>query len=175
MCVPVAAVLVVDETAGEIFVRPTIEQQKYYGQFVKNTDMTPAAINTAYAIPLDTTIVANGVTIVDNTKVKVATAGLYQFTASYQISSGSANAKNMWVWFSKNGTAVANTSFVITSDLNSGYSTASRTETFALDSDEYIELMLAVNNIDMKLDAVAATAFAPAAPAIILDVVQIQH
>jgi len=61
--IPVAAVLKVGASDGEIFVRPTIEQQRYYGDFNKTTDQSPAVINTAYALTFDNTRIANGVSI----------------------------------------------------------------------------------------------------------------
>ena len=61
--IPLAAVLIKNATDGVIFVRPTIEQQKYYGEFTKTTDQTPALTNTAYALTFDNTEIAEGISI----------------------------------------------------------------------------------------------------------------
>jgi hypothetical protein len=174
--IPVAAVLSVDATDGEIFVRPTIEQQKYYGEFTKTTDQTPAAINTAYALTFDNTEIANGVAIGTPASRIVATgSGLYQFDVAIQVTSGNTSAKNVWLWFRKNGTDVANSARIVTININNGYVPVSLAEFFSLAASDYIEIMFAADDINVTIDNVASTAFAPAAPAIVLAVSQVQQ
>jgi len=174
--VPLAAVLEVDATNGEIFVRPTIEQQQYYGQFLKTTDQTPAATNTAYAITFDSAAVANGISIgTPTSRIVVAESGLYNFAPTFQLSSGSSSTKNVWFWFRINGTDVASSSILVTSNINNGYTPAARSDFFSLDAGDYIELMWAADDTNVRLDAVASTAFAPGSPAVILAVTQVQQ
>ena len=174
--IPVAAVLVVSATDGVIFVRPTIEQQKYYGEFTKTTDQTPALTNTAYALTFDNTEIAEGVSIGSPaSRIVVAQSGLYQFDATIQISSSSSNAKTVWLWFRKNGTDIANTARLVTININNGYVPIALAEFFSLAANDYIELMFATNDTAIAVDNVAATAFAPAAPAVVLAVSQIQQ
>ena len=72
------------------FVRPTIEQQKYYGEFTKTARSTsPAAINTSYAVSWDNTEIANGVSIVSGSQLTVVQSGLYQFDVTLQLQSNS--------------------------------------------------------------------------------------
>ena len=73
--IPVAAVLASDAVNGEIFVRPTIEQQEYYGQFSKTTTVSPAATNTAYAVTWDNADISNGISIVSGTQLTVVDSG----------------------------------------------------------------------------------------------------
>lgn len=174
--IPVAAVLSVHATEGEIFVRPTIEQQQYYGEFTKTTDATPAAINTAYALTFDSTEIANGISIGTTTShIVVAQSGLYQFDATVQLTSGNSSAKNIWIWFRKNGTDVPNTARIVTMDINGGYIPASMAQFFSLAANDYIEIMYAASDTNVIIDNVAATAFAPAAPAVTLAVTQVQQ
>ena len=175
--IPVASVLSVSATAGEIFVRPTIEQQKYYGEFDVTIDQTPLVVNTAYPIEFDTTGVSNGVSI-DPTflsRVVVSVSGLYLFSPNFQVTSGNSSAKNIWFWYRKNGTDVPNSSSIVTTDINNGYTNVSRSDFFSLASGDYVELMWAASDVNVTLEAVAATAFAPASPACILDVTQVQQ
>jgi hypothetical protein len=174
--IPVAACIVSHATAGVIFVRPTIEQMQFYGIFTKTTDQSPAVINTEYLLTFDNTQISNGISIgVPTSRIVVPESGLYQFDATIQITSGSAAAKNIWVWFKKNGVAVANSARIVTSDLNNGYTPVALMEFFSLAANDYIEMAFAADNTNVTVDTVAATAFAPASPAIILAVTQIQQ
>jgi len=174
--IPVAAVLISNVTAGEIFVRPTIEQQKYYGEFTKTTDQTPAAVDTAYALTFDNTEKANGISIGSPTsRIVAAQSGLYQFNVTIQLTSSNSSDKDVWFWFRKNGTDVANSSKLITVSISGGYAPVALIESFSLEENDYIEVMFAAEDTAVTVDNVAATAFAPAAPAVVLSITQIQQ
>lgn len=174
--IPVAAVLIKSATDGVIFVRPTIEQQKYYGEFTKTSDQSPALTNTAYALTFDNTEVAEGISIGSPaSRIVVVQSGLYQFNATVQISSSNSNAKTVWLWFRKNGTDVANSARLVTININNGYTAVSMSEFFSLAANDRIEIMFATDDTAITVDNVAATAFAPAAPAVVLAVSQIQQ
>jgi len=174
--IPLAACITSDATTGVIFVRPTIQQMQYYGVFTKTTDQTPAVINTEYLLTFDSTQISNGVTIGGTTsQIIVPESGLYQFDATVQLTSGSSSSKNIWVWWKKNGTAIANSARLVTSDINNGYIPIALNETISLAANEYVELAFAADSTNVTVDSVAATAFAPAAPAVVLSVTQVQQ
>jgi hypothetical protein len=175
--IPLAACIISDATNGVLFVRPTIEQQEYYGVFSKTTDQTPAAINTAYALTFDSTPeISNGVTVgTPTSRIVVPESGLYQFDVTVQLTSGNSSAKNIWVWFRKNGTDVPNSARIVTSNVNNGYVPIALQDTISLAANEYVEIMFAASDTAVTVDNVASTAFAPAAPAAILQVVQMQQ
>ena len=175
--VPVAAVLQVGTTDGIIFVRPTIEQQKYYGEFTKTNSQTPAVINTAYALVLTNTEIANGVTLGSPLScVIVAQAGLYNVAVSVQITSTNSSQKSVWVWLRKNGTTdFPNSARVASITLNNGYLVVTLNEVASLLAGDFIEVMFAADNTNVSISTVAATAFAPAAPAVILAVTQTEQ
>ena len=174
--IPIAAVLISSATAGDIFVRPTIEQQKYYGEFTKTTDQTPAAVDTAYALTFDNTEKANGISIGSPTsRIVAAQSGLYQFNVTIQLTSSNSSDKDVWFWFRKNGTDVANSSRLITVSISGGYAPVALIESFSLEENDYIEVMFAAEDTAVTVDNVAATAFAPAAPAVVLSITQIQQ
>jgi hypothetical protein len=177
--IPVAAVLAVDATDGEIFVRPTVEQQQYYGEFTKTAASTaPASANTSYAISWDNTEIANGVSIVSSSQITVAESGLYQFDVTLQLSSGSSSDKVVRFWFKKNGTNIANTTRIITVNINNGFSPVSMVDFFSLAAGDYIELWWQSDstNVALVTDAAGGTApnDYPAAPAGIIAVTQTQ-
>ena len=173
--VVVAACLVSDATDGVIFVRPTITQMQYYGVFAKTVDTTPAATNTAYPITFDTTRLSNGVVIGGTaSQLIVPESGLYQFVATLQFISNSGVDKNIWVWYRKNGVDIANSARLLTVSVNGAYTPLSINEAISLNANEYVELVYASSNTDVRIDAVPATAFAPSAPAVVIEVNQVQ-
>ena len=174
-CIPVAAVLNVGATDGHIFVRPTIEQTKYYGVFSKTGTQSPAAINTEYLLTFNTTAISNGVTIgTPASRIVVPQSGLYQFDSTIQLTSSSSSQKNVWFWLKKNGSAIPNTSRIITSNINSGYAPLAFGENVSLAAGDYVEIAFAADSTAVSVSTVAATAFAPAAPAAVLTVTQVQ-
>lgn len=176
LSIPIAQVLVVSSTDGQIAVRPTIEQQLFYGQFAKTTDQSPLIINTATALTWTSALVSNGVSIGSPaSRIVVANAGLYKFSISLQLTSSSASVKNVWIWFRKNGVDVANSTLLTALDTSSVPRTPSRDLFFSLVAGDYVEIMFASDSLNMTVDAIPATAFAPAAPAALLSVNQEQQ
>ncbi|MCY1389100.1 hypothetical protein D9M71_38900 [compost metagenome] len=176
LSMPIAQVLSVNATTGRIAIRPTIEQQLFYGQFTKTTDQVPSAINTANAITWDSTTIANGVSIgVPSSRIVATNAGLYKFSASFQLTSSSASVKNVWFWFRKNGVDVASSSLITSIDSATAIRTPSRSQFFSMAAGDYIELFWASDSTAVTLDNIPATAFAPAAPAAQLSVNQEQQ
>jgi hypothetical protein len=175
--IPVAAVLHVSATVGIIFVRPIIEQQKYYGEFTKIDSQSPAAIDTAYPLTLTNTEIANGVSRgVTTSQVFVDQSGLYNISCSVQITSTSSSQKSVWVWPRLNGTTdYPNSARVATITLNNGYLVVTLNEMFSLTAGDFIEIMYASDSTNVSISTLAATAFAPVAPAVILTVNQVQQ
>lgn len=174
--IPVAACVTSHEAQGVIFVRPTIQQMQYYGIFAKTSNQSPLASNTAYVATFQDTELSNGVVIGSPaSRIVVPESGLYQFAATVQLSSGSSAAKNVWVWFRKNGVDFPNSARVVTSDINNGYIPIALNEFFSLAAGDYVEIAFASDSTNVTLQNVVATAFAPEAPAILLSVTQVQQ
>jgi hypothetical protein len=173
----VAAVGVSDSTSGDLIVRPLIEFNKHYGVFLKTSDASLAAANTAYAIEFDTEQIASGFNI-DGTyasRIVAANSGQYSFSVSIQLISGSASAKNVWLWFAKNGADISNTTIKTTLADNAQTKALSRSFPISMEESDYVEIKWAADDTNISLDAEAATAFAPAQPAVILTIDQIQQ
>lgn len=176
LSMPIAQVITVNASTGQIAVRPTIEQQLFYGSFAKTADQVPTAANTANAITWSSATIANGVSIgAPTSRIVVANAGLYKFSASFQLTSGSASVKNVWLWFRKNGVDVPSSAMITSMDSGTAIRTPSRSLFFSLLAGDYIELFWAADDVNVTLDNIPATAFAPAAPAALLTVNQEQQ
>ena len=175
--IPIAAVLQVGLTDGVIFVRPTIEQQKYYGEFTKTNSQTPLLANTAYPLLFTNTQTANGVYIGTTTsEIYVDQAGLYNVACSVQITSTNSSQKSVWVWLRLNGTTdFPNSARVASITLNNGYLVVTLNEVASLLAGDFIEIMYASDSTNVSIATVAATAFAPAAPAVILAMTQTEQ
>lgn len=176
LSIPIAQVLVVDAVVGQIAVRPTVEQQLFYGAFTRNTNQTAGAINTAQNIVFDTTEDSSGITIGSPaSRIVAASSGLYKFSASFRTTSTAIGATNVYFWFRKNGVDIARTGMVVSLAALGDIATTSRSLHVSMAAGDYVELMFAVTNINARLEAVAATAFSPAAPAVALTVDQVQQ
>jgi len=174
--IAVAAVIKVGTTDGIIFVRPTIMAQKYYGTFARTTNYAPAVANTAYAVPFDSTIIANGISIgTPTSRIVVVESGFYSVACTLQYSSSNSSAKVAYVWLRKNGTDVPQSSRLVSVDTNGGYRLGVVNESVSLLAGDYIEVMVAVTDTAATLAAVGATAFAPGSPAANLTLQQIQE
>ena len=195
--IPIAAVLISSATAGDIFVRPTIEQQKYYGEFTRLTDLSAPLSNSAYPVTLTNTEISGGVTLgatqgptldlnfvtqtygldaADLSQIKVPESGLYKFDVHYQLTSSNSSPKTARFWFRLNGSAdYTNSTALVSLDSNNSFVTVQQSELFSLNKDDYIQLMWSVSNTALSLSAAAATAYAPAAAAVLLSVTQVQQ
>jgi len=172
--IAIAAVLVVDATEGEIMVRTTVPIGLSYGSFDATVDQTIATINTATPVALQATLSSNGVTLSDSSRLNVVNAGFYQIDANIQIASGSSSAKTVYFWMRKNGTDVPATTRATTVDINSGFNTLALNYTISLELGDYIEIYWAADSTNVSLHALAASAFAPAAPSVLVKVSQLQ-
>jgi hypothetical protein len=172
--IPIAAVLRKDATEGEIFVRPTIEQGQYYGRFSRLTDQTAANADQGYAVQFDTIEISNGVVFngVSNTEIKVTDSGFYQFDISAQVTATS-NKGRVYFWLNKNGTPIPHTTR-LTTITNGDTFNVSTTIALSLNVNDYIEIMWSRSADGIFLDARDATAYAPSAAAVVLNVVQVQ-
>jgi hypothetical protein len=74
----------------------------------------------------------------------------------------------------KNGTDVTSTTRAVTSDINNGFTTVALNYTINLQAGDYLELYWAGDDTNLTLDALAASAFAPSSPSVLVKVSQLQ-
>lgn len=128
-------------------------------------DQTAAAINTAYALTY-TLSSSDGITSgTPASRLVFAEAGEYMVSFSAQISSTSSSTVNFWFWPRVNGTDLAGSTMKNALHQNGATLVVSRSAILNLSAGDYLEAMWAVDSANGFLDATAATAFAPAAPA----------
>jgi hypothetical protein len=176
--VPVAAVVRKNATTGRIMVRPTVEQKMLYATFSSTADQNPAQINTPYAVVFNSTDIARGFHAdgqipADYSKIYAEESGYFKFTASLSLTSTNSSAKAFYVWLRKNGVDVPRSAERQSVSGNGTYQMLTYIKTISLDKGDYIQIMYAVSDITISINAPDATAFCPAIPAATLVCVQV--
>jgi hypothetical protein len=147
----------------------------YYGAFEDTTTQTATLINTAYAVKLGVTDLSNAVTIANNTRIKIANAGIYniQFSLQLEKSGGSGNMIAD-IWLRKNGVNLQGTTgkVVLTGSANASPVVAAWNYVIAVSSNDSLELMWATSNDNVVIKATPATSPHPSIPSAILTVTQ---
>lgn len=145
------------------WVQVVLEDGNYSGGITSN--QTAAAADTPYALTY-TASVSNGITNgTPASRLVFAEGGEYMVSFSAQIASTSASTVNFWFWPRVNGTDVAGSTMKNALHQNGSVLVVSRSAIFNFSAGDYLEAMWAVDSTSGYLDASAATAFAPAAPA----------
>lgn len=138
-----------------------------------STDQTAASTNTAYALTF-TEDLAEGITNgTPASRLVVDEAGQYSVTYSMQMASTSASTVRMWFWIRINGTDVPKSAMENTLHQNGSTLVVTKSAILQLSAGDYIEVMWATNSTSGYLEAVAATAFAPATPSATISMVRL--
>jgi hypothetical protein len=147
----------------------------YYGAFQDTTTQTAASINTAYPVNLRVTDLSNGITISNNSKIKIANAGIYniQFSLQLEKTGGSGNMIAD-IWLRKNGVNIDGTTgkVVLTGSANASPIVAAWNYVVAVSSNDSLELMWSTSNDNVVIKAAPATSPHPSIPSSILTVTQ---
>ena len=155
-------------------VRQPEVQQLHYGAFFDTTDQTAALINTPYAVTFNSIDGVFGVRRGSPTsRIIVDNPGVYNFQFSIQIDKTSGGAGMIYIWARINGNDVADSMSRHRVKDNDAEDVLAWNFLLTLKGGDYFELMWAVDNTDILLEATAALAFGPATPSVILTVTQV--
>lgn len=163
---------------------PVVSRDGVYKQIIledghaylsRSTNVTAASANTAYAIQYDSPSDAVGISLdgTDATKIVFAEAGEYLLNFSAQMSTSTSSSVNFYFWARINGTDVPKSTMFNSLKQNSTTLVVSKSAIFEIEANDYLQAMWAVDDTTGILDATAATAFAPAAPATTLSIARI--
>lgn len=148
-----------------------LEDGQYAGGVT--TDQTAALANTAYALTYTPSVasgIANGTPA---SRLVFDETGEYMVSFSAQISSSSGTTVNFWFWPKVNGADVAGSTTKNALHNPGAVLVVSRSAIFDFNAGDYLEVMWAVDSTSGTLNASAATAFAPAAPASTVSITRI--
>ena len=143
-----------------------------YAQLIRTATQQAATANTAYGIAWDAMVFGDGITLdpTDNTKIVFSEDGKFILSFSAELKSNSGSTKSIWIWPRINGVDANGTTMKTTLHTNNQDIVISRTAIFEMQAGQYLQAMFAVDDVNIWIDAPAATAFAPSAPAATLSI-----
>ncbi len=146
-----------------------------YAIFSQDVDITAAAANTAYKVALDN-IASQGITLTGSplTEITFVEGGLYELAFAAQISSTSSSTTTFRFWPRINGSDVPGSTIVASLHNNDATTVVSRTSIFTVAAGTVLNVMWAVSRVQGYLHATPATAYAPVAPSITLNITRVQ-
>jgi hypothetical protein len=154
---------------------------RVYGEFYSNVTQTANAANTPTAITLNNTGISSDVSIVDNSNITIAKAGIYNMQFSLQLTNADNSSEHdLDVWLRKNGTNVPNTNTQYT--VVRGRSGADGKNVAALNlfldaaAGDVYQIIFAVTDTNVSVETIAelTTPYArPATPSAIVTVAPI--
>lgn len=145
----------------------------FYGSFYDTTNQNAAAINTPYAMRLNTTAESNQIAIISNSRITFKNRGSYNLQFSAQIDQSSGSTHKVFIWLRKNGVDVPQSASLVTVQGNNTELIAAWNFIVTVLAGDHAEIMWAVSDTTVILAAFAATAFCPAIPSVILTAVSI--
>lgn len=145
----------------------------YYGSFYDTTNQTAAAINTPYAMTFNNTAESNQIAVTNNSRITFKNRGTYNVQFSAQLDQTSGASHNIFIWFRRNGTDIANSASVVAIQGSSAELVAAWNFVITVLGGDYIEIMWAVSNTAVQIIAAPATAFCPAIPSVIATAIAI--
>ena len=144
------------------------------GSFYDTTTVVPAAINTAYAITFDTSVIENSIYRGATTsRIYVTNAGVYNFQFSAQLDNTSGGNHAIYIWFRVNGTDIPYSASQVRLQGNNGELLAAWNIFLTMAAGDYFELMYSVDDTSVRILAQAAASPVPAIPSVILTVNQV--
>jgi hypothetical protein len=139
------------------------------GLFYSTVDQTAAATSTGYPVEFENTYIGNGTSVVNDTRITVSAAGMYNFQVTMQVDHTNSSDVTVWTWINKSGADVPYGGQVQTIK---GSDTRALYWNFSIDmlADDYIEMMWAVDDTTAALYTEAATPPHPGVPSAIVAV-----
>lgn len=146
----------------------------WYGSAFDTTDQVAAAPNVGQAVTFNTSATLRGVTLSNSSRLNVQYAGDYNVQFSAQLMNPDSAECDVWFWFAKNGTAIADSAGRITvakkHGSTDGHALLAWNLYVTLMANQYIELYWQTQNVLTVLETVAGSGSAPQSPSAILTI-----
>jgi hypothetical protein len=150
-----------------------------YGGFSDSTDQT-GSISSGTVVTFNTVDVADGVTLVDNSKITVPAAGKYNLQFSIQFKNTDNAQHDATVWLRINGLDLANsaTQYTVVARKSAsifGYNVAALTFLLDLNAADYVQVVWLPTSTTVSIEHLPASVSPvyPAIPAIIASMIQV--
>jgi len=146
--------------------------QSYYGSFYSTQDQTNAGATSVNKMTYNVTDISNGVSIVSNSRITIANAGVYNIQFSAQLDKSDSGDDTVQIWLCKNGSNIANTNTEMTLVGNNGKHVAAWNFFVNAAAGDYFELCWHSSDTEVFINYIAAatTPTRPAIPSVILTV-----
>lgn len=150
----------------------------YYGTFLDLTNQTASA-NTATAMKFGTTQTADGISVVDGTKITFARDGVYNLQFSAMFTNPESADYEVSVWLDRNGAneAGSNTDLTVPSKhgANNGHAVASWNFFVSVVAGDYLRLMWStpITTVFIEHKTAQTSPARPTTPSVILTVNQV--
>ena len=145
----------------------------YYGSFFDTTTQTAAAVNTPYAMRLNTTAESNQIAVVSGSRITFKNRGTYNVQFSAQLDQTSGASHSIYIWFRKNGVDIPNSASTVAIQGTSAELVAAWNFVVTVLGGDYVQIMWAVSNTAVQIVAAPANAFSPAIPSVIATAVSV--
>jgi hypothetical protein len=142
-----------------------------YGAFQSTVDQTAALANTAYAMTLNTTDYANGVSVASSSRITVADSGIWNLQWSGQFENSDSQDHDARVWLKINGSVVVGSTgfFAVPSKHGSvnGHALVGWNYFVSLKASDYIELWWETDSTQVSIQTYAASGNYPSTASLI--------
>jgi hypothetical protein len=142
-----------------------------HGAFQSTVDQTAAVANTAYAMTLNTTDYANGVSVASSSRITVADSGIWNLQWSGQFENPDSQDHDVRVWLKINGSVVIGSTgfFAVPSKHGSvnGHALVGWNYFVSLNASDYIELWWETDSTMVSIQTYAASGSYPSTASLI--------
>jgi hypothetical protein len=146
----------------------TTAYRGYAGQFSDYTNQTTSDATISKVITFNTSDYSDGISVISSSRITYANAGIYSLEFDIEVENSGGTRSEFYVWLSKNGTTVANSTSVasvpaIQTSVN-GRSYVTATHLITISAGDYIELNWGTSSTSVQLSTFA-TGTSPTRPA----------
>jgi hypothetical protein len=153
-----------------------IHSNGLWGSFISGVVQSAALSTNAYAMSAETQTSGSGVTVVDNSKFTVLSAGTYNIQFSAQIEdTGNSSQKTIDIWLAIDETPVNNSNTQVQLNSNNGKLVVSWNFVEPLSAGQYVQIMWTASNSSVILNTLGAqiNPTRPAVPSVIVTITQV--
>ena len=155
---------------------PSGYMARNYGNLFDTTTQTNAGATSANVMTINTTDIANGVSVVSGSRITIQSSGVYNINFSAQFSRpGGTGFSTIKVWMRKNGVDIDGSAGIFNVPQSGGAVVASWDSMYAVNSGDYYEFVWASSDTTVVMNAAAAgtSPTSPSAPSIAVTVMQL--
>ena len=159
-------------TATDNQVNVAVGELRYFGSFYSTVDQASLGANLANKMTYNTTDISNGVSIVSNSRITIANAGIYNIQFSAQLDKTDSGDDVVDIWLCKNTNLVDYSNTQTTLVGNNGKHVAAWNFFVNAAAGDFFEICWTSADASVFLNAVTAqsTPTRPAIPSVILTV-----